>query len=452
MAELKISVSGIRGVVGESIDPSVVLRFSSCFGRILGGGTVVAGRDTRPSGEMLLAAAVSGLLGTGCDVVDVGVAPTPTVLHSVRTREAAGGLVVTASHNPAEWNALKLVGPGALFLHGELSERLLSAYREDEPAWNTWEEIGVYSREDCIESHVEAILGLPVVDAGAIERKSFTVVLDAVNGAGAEAATLLLRRLGCRLIPLNCEPTGRFSRNPEPVAAHLDDLERAVREAGADAGFALDPDGDRLSLVDERGQAVGEEMTVPLAADLVLRHVKGTVVVNLSTSMTIEDVARSHGVTVRRTPVGEVNVALEMLSSGAVIGGEGNGGVMYPELHPTRDGLCGIALILQNLVEKEQSLGELVDGLPRYSIEKRKMAVRGSAAQIHEALSRLAGGAEGEVNTDDGIRISGEKWWVHLRPSNTEPVVRVIAEAGSQDEADRLAARYEEKVVELFEQ
>jgi phosphomannomutase len=450
VAELKISVSGIRGVVGASIDPRVVLRFSSCFGRLLGGGAVVVGRDTRPSGEALLAAAVSGLLGTGCDVVDIGIVPTPTVLHAARARGAAGGVVVTASHNPVEWNALKLVGPGALFLHGDLGDRLRRAYRENQVAWSDWKGCGLHSREDGIGPHLEAILGLPVVDTGAIRKRSFTVVLDAVNGAGGEAASLLLRELGCRVIELNCAPTGRFGRGPEPVPENLGELERVVAEAGADAGFALDPDGDRLSLVSEKGKAVGEEMTVPIAADLVLRHETGPVVVNLSTSMTVEDVARARGVPVHRTPVGEVNVALEMLASGAVIGGEGNGGVMYPALHPCRDGLCGIALVLESLVETEKSLGALAASLPRYYIEKRKTPVAGGGDRVRQALTRLAADAPGELNTDDGLRIAGDGWWVHLRPSNTEPVVRIIAEARAAGEAARLARRYEEKIVELL--
>jgi len=447
---LKYSVSGIRGIVGESMTPEVALRFSAAFGNILGGGAVVVGRDTRPSGEGLMAAVVSGLMATGCDVIDIGIAPTPTVLFTRRKLNASGAVVVTASHNPSEWNALKLIGPDGTFIHGDLSSRLYDNYTAGEIVWNTWERYGVYSRMDGITPHVEAVLGLSVVDVDRIRAKKFKVALDCVNGAGSDAAAALLERLGCEVFCINCDKTGDFTRGPEPVAANLSGLETEVSKRDADVGFALDPDADRLSVVDERGHALGEEMTLPVVVDLILSHTEGPVVVNLSTSMASEDLARARGVPFHRTPVGEVNVTLVMNDTGAVIGGEGNGGVMYPALHPSRDGICGMALFLQQMTEKGEPLSIIIRGYPEYHIVKRKFEVPEDA--VKKILEEAGKETAGEVNRDDGLRISGEGFWVHLRPSNTEPVVRVIAEAKTAREAGERADDLQQKIVEILKQ
>jgi len=447
---LKYSVSGIRGIIGESMTPEVALRFSAAFGNILGGGSVVVGRDTRPSGEGLSAAVVSGLLGTGCDVIDIGVVPTPTALLMRRQLDSNGAVIVTASHNPGEWNALKLVGPDGTFIHGKLSSQLYNRYTSGEITWNRWDKPGVYSKMDGVTPHVEAVLDLPLVDVDRIRAKNFKVALDCVNGAGSDAAQTMLEQLGCEVFCINCEKSGKFTRGPEPVAANLGDLEAAVSERGADIGFALDPDADRLSIVSERGHALGEEMTLPLVVDLVLSHNEGPVVVNLSTSMVSEDIARARGVPFHRTPVGEVNVTLVMNDTDAVIGGEGNGGVMYPRLHPSRDGICGIALILQQMTEKGDPLSKIIRGYPEYHIVKRKVEV--SEGEAERILEEIGKNTSGEVNCDDGLRISGQGFWVHLRPSNTEPVVRVIAEAKTAREASRRAGDLEQKIVELLKQ
>ncbi len=446
---LKVSVSGIRGIVGESLTPEVALRFSAAFGNILGGGAVVVGRDTRPSGEGLTAAVVSGLLATGCDVTDIGIAPTPTVLFARKSLGATGAVVVTASHNPEEWNALKIVGPDGLFLHGDLSEQLLERYSNGEITWNSWEGAGVYSEVDGISRHLESILSLPVIDADRIKDRGYRVVIDCVNGAGSEAASKLLSSLGCEVTGINCGMSGDFTRGPEPVAENLGELEKEVVKQKADIGFALDPDADRLSIVDETGSAIGEEMTLPLVIDLILEKEPGPVVVNLSTSLVCEEVAGAHGVKCFRAPVGEANVALLMRGRGAVIGGEGNGGVMYPGLHTARDGILGMALVLQHMAEKEKTIGEVVKAYPAYHIIKRKVEVKdGSTGDI---LRELESHAFGNVNRDDGLRISGGGKWVHLRPSNTEPVLRIIAEARSPEEALGLATEFEEIIIELLE-
>lgn len=446
--ELRVSVSGIRGIVGASMTPEVALKFSASFGNILGGGKVVVGRDTRPSGEGIKAAVVSGLIATGCSVVDVGIAPTPTVLFIRKELGAAGAVVVTASHNPGEWNALKLAGPDGNFIHGDLSRRLLETYESGEIKWNTCGELGVYSSMDGIGPHVEAILSLPILNTEKIKNRGLRVILDCVNGAGSDAAQALLARLGCDVIPVNCEKTGIFTRDPEPVAAHLGELEARVKERKADIGFALDPDADRLSVVDEKGRAAGEELTLPLVVDLILRHEKGPIVINLSTSMIAEDIAEAHGVPSYRTPVGEVNVALLMREKSAVIGGEGNGGIMYPGLHIARDGICGMALILQYILERGESVSEIVSGYPSYHMIKKKIGI--GARKAADVLDKLEVEAFGEVNREDGLRITGDGAWVHLRPSNTEPVMRIIAEAKSGDEAKKLAAFFEEKIIELL--
>lgn len=444
---LKISVSGVRGIVGDAMNPEVALGFSRAFGRVLGSGKVVVARDTRQSGEALSRSAIAGLLGAGLDVVDIGIAPTPAALFARKMLDAAGALIVTASHNTSEWNALKFVGPDGTFLHGELHDRLLERYREENFVWNTWDAQGVYSAMDGTTPHTAAILSLPLIDVEGLRKRKFRVVIDAVNGAGGEPARRLLTLLGCEVVPLYCEKTGRFPRNPEPVRPHLGELEACVREHRADIGFALDPDADRLAVVDERGNARGEEMTLPLAVDLVLSHEKGSVVVNLSTSMTAEDIAREHGVPFYRTPVGEANVALKMREEGAIVGGEGNGGVMYPGLHAARDGLCGMALVLECMLEKARPVGEILDAYPAYTIEKRKVAIReGLAESLLLVLAEEAAGA----TCEDGLRIEGKNFWVHLRPSNTEPVMRIIAEAKTPEEARRLGEHYEEKIIEIL--
>ena len=440
-AGLMVSVSGLRGTVGEALDPLVVTRYAAAFGTHLyvekgGPPTVVLGRDSRTSGPLLARSVTAALEGVGCRVIDVGLAPTPTTLLAVRHHGADGGVVVTASHNPVEWNALKLASGAGMFLDSEQA----AAMREhvDAPAWQPWDGIGSREIDDgAVDRHIAAIEALPFVGVEGIRERGFRVALDCVRGAGAVTLPKLLQSLGCDVRGINLEPDGRFPRKPEPVAGNLGELESLVRETGADIGMATDPDGDRLALVDETGRAIGEDYTLALAARLVLRHRRGPVVTNLSTSRVVEDAASDAGVPFFRAPVGEINVARRMQEEDAVIGGEGNGGVILPALHLTRDGHVAAALVLQLLLETGSTVSELVAASPSYAIVKD--SVPRPDGPLAPAYDRLAAELGADVeDRQDGLWLG---WpdagrWLHFRPSGTEPIVRMIAEA-----PDEAAAR-----------
>ncbi|MFW6205991.1 MAG: phosphoglucosamine mutase, partial [Gemmatimonadota bacterium] len=373
-AGLMVSVSGIRGRVGESLDPLVAARYAAAFGTFLRheygvSPTVVLGRDSRTSGP-LLARVVSGALeAVGCRVVDIGLAPTPTTLMAVRHHGAQGGVVVTASHNPVEWNALKLASAAGMFLDADQAAAM--RVYVDQPEWKGWDGVGGRETDDgAVDRHLAAILELPYLDVDGLRERGFTVALDCVRGAGAVTLPRLLESLGCTVVGIGLEPDGRFPRKPEPVAGNLGELESLVRETGADLGIATDPDADRLSLVDETGRAIGEDYTLALATRLVLRHRTGPVVTNLSTSRVVEDAAADAGAAFHRAPVGEINVARRMEREGAVIGGEGNGGVILPDLHLTRDAQVATALVLQLLLETGTTVSDLVAAGPSYAIVK----------------------------------------------------------------------------------
>ncbi|MEN8376109.1 MAG: phosphoglucosamine mutase [Gemmatimonadota bacterium] len=444
---LMVSVSGVRGRVGESLTPEVVARFAAAFGAYLGSESgarprVVLGRDSRTSGPMFARAAAAGLMSVGADVVDVGVAPTPTTLYAIRSQAAAGAIVVTASHNAVEWNALKLASAEGMFLDAEQTQRM-RAYLDDEALVRAgWDGLGGYRVEDgAIERHLEAVLALPIVDVEALRRRGFRVALDCVRGAGGRILPTLLERLGCEVLGLDLEPDGRFPREPEPVAANLGELSERVRASGADLGMATDPDADRLSLVDESGTAIGEDYTLAICAALVLRHRPGPVVTNLSTSALLEDVAAGAGMELLRAPVGEINVARRMQAVGAPIGGEGNGGVILPDVHYTRDAMVAAALTLQGLLEADAPLSEIVGGWPAYAIVKDKVA-RGERA-LEMTYDELAARLDAPVrDLQDGLRLAWPERgrWLHLRPSGTEPILRIIAEARGEDEARELVA------------
>jgi phosphomannomutase len=431
-------VSGVRGVVGESLTPEVVLRYAAAFARTLGPGPVVFGRDSRPTGPVLRHAVLAALQGAGRDVIEIGIVPTPTVQIEVERQRAAGGLALTASHNPVEWNALKFVGPSGRFLGPADASRFLASV--DEPALSArWDALGRLTEvTDAIQHHVDLILGLDEVDARAIAARRPRVVLDAVHGAGGAIARMLLERLGCDVTILFEEPTGLFPRPPEPLAENLGILCETVRKQGADVGMAFDPDVDRLSLVDERGTAIGEECTLALAADHVLSVRPGPVVTNLSTSARLEAVAQAHGQRVVRTPVGEANVVEGILSAEARIGGEGNGGVILPALHLGRDAPVGVALILTGLVTRKLSLSQWAATLPALVMLKEKVEL---AAEPRWEAAEAAVGAlldRPEIDRRDGLRLSKGLEWVHLRKSGTEPIIRVIAEAPTRDRAQAL--------------
>ena len=449
---LMISVSGIRGIVGTDLTPELVARYAAALGawslsgrsgHPSGNGVVVLGRDARTSGPMYARSAAAGLMSVGVDVIDLGIVPTPTVQLAVEHHHAAAGLILTASHNPIEWNALKFVGPDGIFLDAEAGNAV-RGLAEKGPPRAGWGNLGVI-REDpaAIARHLDAILALPMIDVAAIQARRFTVALDCVRGAGASAIPPLLERLSCRVHGIHLEMDGRFPHPPEPVPENLGELGALVRKTRADIGLAVDPDVDRLALVDETGVPIGEDYTLAFAVRAVLdRRLNAgtapTVVVNLSTSLVVEDAARAGGARFVRAPVGEANVARTMREERALIGGEGNGGVMLPQLHVGRDAPLGVALILHLLAQTGVTLSRLVAESPRYTIVKAK-APRGS--DLHLLYQRLRQRFSDAVADErDGLRLAWPDRWLHVRPSGTEPIVRLIAEAPTQADAEALVA------------
>ena len=444
---LMVGVSGIRGRVGEALTPEVVARYAAAFGAwsIANNPSkaIVVGRDSRVSGPMFHRIVVGTLQLVGCDVIDIGLTTTPGCQLSVEHHHAAGGLMLSASHNPIEWNALKCIGSSGLFLEASEGAAMRALVDTGTPH-ATWDRIGTVTQDDDAASrHIEAVLAIPYLNADAIRARRFKVALDCVRGAGATIMPALLERLGCEVVGLNMEPDGRFPREPEPIPANLREFERFVTASGADIGFAVDPDVDRLALVSDEGRAVGEDYTLALAARLVLRYRSGPIVTNLSTSMLVDDVAREAGVAAVRAPVGEVNVAVRMRELNAPIGGEGNGGVILPEVHLGRDAPIGAALLLQLLVEEGRPLSAIVAGLPRYVIVKEKLDRPNASLDTVYAALRSAF-PDATVDTQDGLRLSWPDRWVHIRPSGTEPIVRVIAEAPNEDAARELVRRSRE--------
>jgi len=383
---------------------------------------------------------MSALQSVGCTVIDIGLTTTPTCQLAVEHHHAAGGLMISASHNPIEWNALKFIGPTGLFLEGSEGAEMRALVEQGIPR-ATWDKLGAIELDDrAVQRHIDRVLAIPFVDVEGIRRRNFNVALDCVRGAGAIIMPALLERLGCRVTAINLETDGRFPRPPEPVAENLGELERLVLHSGAAVGFAVDPDVDRLALVSDEGRAIGEDFTLALAARLVLRHRRGSVVTNLSTSRIVEDVATAANVPVIRSPVGEVNVAVRMRDEKAPIGGEGNGGVILSEVHLGRDAPVGAALLLQLLHEEDVPLSRIVAELPRYVIVKDKLdRPDASLDTVYDALRSAFPGAT--ADSQDGLRLSWPDRWVHVRPSGTEPIVRVIAEAPTNQEALELVRR-----------
>ncbi len=434
---LMVSVSGVRGVVGQTLTPAVALEFAQAFGTLLGGGRVLLARDSRPSGPMLEAAALAGLLAAGCAVTRLGIAMTPTVGFAVRRGGFDGGLVVTASHNPGQWNGLKFLDRTGTALEPQQARQLVEL-RAAGSFRIVSEPPQPRDDPDAGQRHVQAVLD--AVEADLSPLKGLRVVLDSVNGAGCLDTPRLLSALGCQVIHVNSDPTGRFAHPPEPVAENLAGLGAAVKEAGAAVGFAQDPDADRLAIVDERGRYIGEEYTLALACWFVLSRRPGPVAANLSTSRLIDDLGRRFSVPVLRTPVGESHVARRMLAEGCVIGGEGNGGVIDPRIGYVRDSLSGISLVLQLMAQTGKSVSQLVAELPRYTMVKEKMEL--DPARAKDCLEAItARFAACSPNTVDGVRLDFPEGWVHVRPSNTEPIVRIVAEGPDAVTTANLVAR-----------
>src|SRR6266576_3109663 len=456
---LMVGVSGARGIVGKDLTDDVVARWGAAFGRWAKTRTprVVVGRDARESGPAFERAVVDGLGSVGCEVVTLGIVPTPTVQLAVEHHRAGGGIAITASHNPIEWNALKFIGPDGIFLDGADGKRVAELVAQD-GGRGTIAEGRVVSDGGAVERHLEAVMKLPAVDVEGIRKRGFTVALDAVRGAGGPVMRALLERFGCEVAGINLETDGRFPRPPEPVPENLGGLSTLVKRSGAALGIAVDPDVDRLAIVDETGAPIGEDYTLAFAVRAVLGgkreggNGKRVVVCNLSTSLVVEDAARECGAEVVRTPVGEVHVARAILRLAAVIGGEGNGGVMYPALHAGRDAPVAAALLLTLLARSGKRVSELVAAAPRYTIVKAK--VERGAGSREQGLTRVYAELQrrfpdARADTQDGLRLAWRDRWLHVRPSNTEPIIRLIAEAPSGaeggarelvDEARRICA------------
>jgi phosphomannomutase len=429
MGQLMMSVSGVRGVVGSGLSPDLVCRLGGAFGNLLGGGKVVVGRDSRLSGEMVYSAVLSGLLASGCDVIRLGILPTPTVQLMVEALGAQGGIAVTASHNPPHWNALKFISHRGTFLQKDEAEELFAIERENRIGWVSYDAMGNESEfRGGVDAHIERILSLPLIDPEPIASRSFRVVVDALHGAAGPITARLMQALGCEAEILYEEPTGRFSREAEPLPQNIPELCERVRETKADVGFALDPDGDRLAIVDENGLPIGEDATLPLAMSWVLRERKGPVVASYSTSLLVDEVASRHDCPVFRAPVGEANVVSRMREVEAVIGGEGNGGVILPDVHLGRDALVAMALVLALLAHAGRSVSSIMAELPTYLMRKDKLDLSAERAAV--SLDEVANLFEGaQIDRTDGIYLKWADGFLHVRRSGTEPIIRVIGEA-----------------------
>ncbi|MBN1694787.1 phosphoglucosamine mutase [candidate division WOR-3 bacterium] len=440
------SVSGIRGIVGNGLNPEIILKFAAKFGEFIshnstGEKKIIVGRDSRISGTALKNAVISGLLGIGIDVIDIDLTPTPTLLYNVKKLKAMGGIVITASHNTDEWNALKLVNHLGEFLSKDESEKFLSMEKDD-ISWSSAKNYGeLETYKEAVRNHIRGVLSISRIDAELIKKKKFKIALDCVNGGASLAFQEFLNALNVEIFSIFCDASGEFKRIPEPRAENLESLAKKVKESGADAGFATDPDGDRISLVSEEGIPIGEEYTIALATKAVLSKKKGPVVVNLSTTKSVEDIAKRAGVPFYRSPVGEANVVKVMKEKNAVIGGEGNGGVINPEIQYTRDGMVAMALILQYLAEEKKPLSDIVNGLPRYKMIKEAVKMKGinEGKKLLEKIKNT--NKEKNMDLRDGIRLIESDCWVHVRMSGTEPILRIIAEAPTIKKARALVDR-----------
>ncbi len=434
--KLMISTSGIRGIVGAGLDPVMITRYAAAFGVFLGKGKVVVGRDTRPSGEIYRMAVIAGLRAVGLNVIDIGIVPTPTVEISVKSLRAVGGICITASHNGSEWNALKFFDRNGEFIDKRALQKIKQIYASDKIPFSNHKELGKLLIDNSWnERHINHVLALKIIDKNKIKRAKLKVVVDAVNGAGSYILPKLLERMGVRVIRINCEGNGNFVHRPEPIPENLKMLCNAVKKHKADLGMACDPDADRLALVDENGKAIGEELTLALAVKYVLSKKKGTVAVNLSTSRVTESVADEFNCRTFYAPVGEANVIAGMKKYKAIIGGEGNGGVIYPKFHYGRDALVGAAIILGLLARTGQSLSGIMGTLPIFHNIKLKESL---PEKFEARLSKVEKAARKsfdnlKIDRRDGVRFDFSRGWFQIRKSNTEPIYRLIVETDSEE-------------------
>ena len=426
-------VAGVRGIIGGGLTPQVVSKYAAAYGSMIGQGEVVVGMDGRPSGSMVMDAVSAGLRSVGCNVLDIGKATTPTIQILIGQRGSQGGIAITASHNPQMWNALKFFSTSSLFLDETEGKALRDILYNDKIEFVSWDRLGGKSKyKEAVNDHIKAVLRIPYLDLAVIRRRGFKVAVDCVNASGSLLLPELFKELGCTVFKINCEPTGIFPREAEPLPENLTDLSNLVKETGADIGFAIDPDGDRLAVIDENGNPIGEENTLVLASDFVLSHQKGPIVANVSTTRAMDDLAEKYGVDLHRTLVGEVHVAKKMAVVGAVIGGEGNGGVILPDIHLGRDAPVGAALILQYLTEKDRSVSGLLSELPKYEIVKDRIEIEGlDKNEVLDAIAKQV--TDGKLDKTDGLKFIYPKSWVQVRASNTEPILRIFAEAETRE-------------------
>ncbi|WP_439152049.1 phosphoglucosamine mutase [Winogradskyella sp.] len=447
------SISGIRGTIGgpveENLTPIDAVKFAAAYGTWLkqqrnkDNYSVVVGRDARISGEMIQNLVMHTLVGLGIHVIDVGLSTTPTVEVAVPMEHADGGIILTASHNPKQWNALKLLNAKGEFLNGAEGQKILEFAASNTMVFAEVDDLGKITKNEAyIDLHIDEVLDLPLVNKKAVEDANFKVVVDGVNSTGGIAIPLLLERLGVHAVKLYCDPTGHFPHNPEPLKEHLGDLAAAVVKERADFGIVVDPDVDRLAFMDEKGDMFGEEYTLVACADYVLGKTPGNTVSNMSSTRALRDVTEKHGGMYEASAVGEVNVVELMKKNNVVIGGEGNGGIIYPELHYGRDALVGVALFLSLLAEKKMTVSELRATYPNYYMSKKKIQLT-PGLDVDSILKTMeANYSDEKLTTIDGVKIDFKDSWVHLRKSNTEPIIRIYTEAPTQDTADALTDRF----------
>jgi phosphomannomutase len=450
MPTLMVSISGIRGIVGDGLDPQVLVKYTAAYADFIGKGTIVVGRDARITGEMVKSIVIGTLLAKGLNVIEIGICPTPTVQYTVKTLKAQGGIAISASHNPNEWNALKLLNSTGQFMTPEENIKMLGMLNSAQSKFESWEQLGKFTLyEEGLNRHIKDVLDLKYINIDEIKKRKFKVVADCVNGAGVYVIPDFLRMLGCEVIELDCEKTGIFTRLPEPLPENLTKTMRAVIDNKADIGIVVDPDVDRLVLISNDGTPYGEENTITTAVNFILSKEKGNSVVNLSTTRSVDDVAARFGCKVFRSAVGEANVVKKMKEVDAIIGGEGSGGVIYPALHYGRDALVGIAIILQQLTEFGGSIAEFKNTLPSYFITKKKIVL--GKVNPDEIIKKLVIKYKGaDLNSEDGLRIDFTDHWVHFRKSNTEPIIRIITEAGNRELSEQLSTKYFNEIKEMF--
>lgn len=437
MSRLMVGVSGVRGIYGDGLTDEVAEKFAYSFGTVYSG-SIIVGRDSRKSGEPLLLAVISGLNKAGVNVVNIRLASTPTVEMAVVAKNASGGIIITASHNPEEWNGLKFLGSDGVFLNSSEGAKIFEVYKSTGDIGGASSTGQLFEWDGANEHHVKSVLSLNMINGELISSQKYRVCLDTVNGAGGTICADILKNLGCEIHAINSKPTGEFSHGAEPVPENIQDLCKLVKEQGADIGFAVDPDVDRLSIVNEHGEALGEEYTLALAIDYLMEKTTKVAACNLSTSRMNDDVAARHGGIVYRAPVGEINVVQKMREVGAGIGGEGNGGVIVPSIHYGRDAVLGIALILQLMAERKEKISTLAGSIPRYSMIKEKIDIAERGSWIEPLKETFAGET---MDLQDGVKILFENSWIHVRESNTEPIVRIIAEAPTENEAKGLVKK-----------